>query len=147
MSIIHINQISTKIQDLFKSHLDLSDIGINDSQKDEKIISRCLAAFAIYNSLEISPELAAQSVIDGGDDNGIDAIYYSPSSKKMVIVQSKWSKDGVGEPESAGVAKFCTGIRDLFNLKFDRFNEKIKKKQNELETTAKVSDMSTLKLE
>jgi hypothetical protein len=133
MSIIHINQISTKIQELFKSHLDLSDIGTNDSQKDEKIISRCLAAFAIYNSLEISPELAAQSVIDGGDDNGIDAIYYSPSSKKMVIVQSKWSKDGTGEPESAGVAKFCTGIRDLFNLKFDRFNEKIKKKQNELE--------------
>lgn len=133
MSIIHINQISSKIQDLFKSHLDLSDIGINDSQKYEKTITRCLAAFAIYNSLEISPELAAQSVIDGGDDNGIDAIYYSPSSKKMIIVQSKWSKDGTGEPDSAGVAKFCTGIRDLFNLKFDRFNEKIKKKQNELE--------------
>jgi hypothetical protein len=133
MSIIHINQISSKIQDLFKSHLDLSDIGANDSQKDEKIITRCLAAFAVYNSLEVSPQQAAQSVIDGGDDNGIDAIFYSPTSKKMVIVQSKWSKDGTGEPDSAGVAKFCTGIRDLFNLKFDRFNEKIKRKQNELE--------------
>ena len=133
MSILHINQISSKIQDLFKSHLDLNDIGTNDHQKDDKIITRCLAAYAIYNSLEISEQQAAQSVVDGGDDNGIDAIFYSPTNKKMVIVQSKWSKDGSGEPESAGVAKFCTGVRDLFNLKFDRFNEKIRKRQNEIE--------------
>jgi hypothetical protein len=133
MSILHINQISSKIQDLFKSQLDLSDIGTNDNQKDDKIITRCLAAYAIFNSLEITEQQAAQSVVDGGDDNGIDAIFYSPTNKKMVIVQSKWSKDGSGEPDSAGVAKFCTGVRDLFNLKFDRFNEKIKKRQNEIE--------------
>ncbi|HNW97886.1 MAG TPA: AIPR family protein [Bacteroidales bacterium] len=133
MSILHINQISSKIQDLFKSHLELSDIGAKDNQKDDKIITRCLAAYAIYNSLEISEQQAAQSVVDGGDDNGIDAIFYSPTNKKMIIVQSKWSKDGSGEPESAGVAKFCTGVRDLFNLKFDRFNEKIKRRQNEIE--------------
>jgi hypothetical protein len=133
MSVIHINQISSKIQDLFKSYLDLSDIGSNDNQKDEKIITRCLAAYAVYNSFEISAQQAAQSVVDGGDDNGIDAIFYSPTNKKMVIAQSKWSKDGSGEPDSAGVAKFCTGVRDLFNLKFDRFNEKIKRRQNEIE--------------
>lgn len=133
MSIVHINQISARIQDLFKSHLDLSDIRVNDKQKDEKIITRCLAAFAVYNSLEVTAQQAAESVVDGGDDNGIDALFYSSTNKKMVIVQSKWSKDGLGEPESASVSKFCTGVRDLFNLKFDRFNEKIKRKQNEIE--------------
>lgn len=133
MSVIHINQISTKISELFKDHLDLSDIGEYDSQKEDKITTRCLAAYAVYNTIECSPQEAAQAVVDGGDDNGIDAIFYSAPSRRMVIVQSKWSRDGSGEPDSAGVAKFCTGVRDLFNLNFDRFNAKIKKKQAEIE--------------
>ncbi len=133
MSVIHINQISSKISDLFKDKLDLSDIGVNDIHKDDKIITRCLAAYAVYNTIECSIEEAANSIVDGGDDNGIDAIYYSPVHRRMIIVQSKWSKDGTGEPESAGVAKFCNGIRDLFNLNFDRFNYKVKKQQIDIE--------------
>jgi hypothetical protein len=133
MSVIHINQISTKITELFRVHLDLSDIGETDESKEDKIITRCLAAYAVYNTVECSPQEAAQSVVDGGDDNGIDAIFYIPISGRMVIVQSKWSKNGSGEPESAGVSKFCTGVRDLFNLNFDRFNNKVKLKQNEIE--------------
>lgn len=133
MSVIHINQISTKITELFRQHLDLSDIGINDKQKEEKIITRCLAAYAIFNTIECTEQEASQAVVDGGDDNGIDAIFYLPINKRMIIVQSKWSKDGSGEPESSGVSKFCTGVRDLVNLNFDRFNSKVKLKQNEIE--------------
>lgn len=133
MSIIHINQISTKVLELFQEHLDLSDVRANDSQREDKILTRCLAAYAIYNTIECTKQEAAQSVVDGGDDNGIDAIFYSSINRRTIIVQSKWSKDGSGEPDSAGVAKFCTGVRDLFNLNFDRFNSKIKKKQNEIE--------------
>ena len=133
MSIIHINQISTKILELFREHLDISDIGANDAQREDKIITRCLAAYAVYNTIECTPQESAHSVVDGGDDNGIDAIFYSAINRRMIIVQSKWSKNGAGEPESAGVAKFCNGVRDLFNLNFDRFNSKIQKKQNEIE--------------
>lgn len=133
MSILHINQISTKIKELFINHIDTTDIGIEDAQRETKIITRCLAAYAVYNTIECTEQQAGQSVVDGGDDNGIDAIFYSPTNRKMIIVQSKWSKDGSGEPESAGVAKFCTGIKDLFNLKFERFNRKVKQKQNEIE--------------
>jgi hypothetical protein len=133
MSIIHINQISTKISELFRNHLDISDIGVTDEQREDKITTRCLAAYAVYNTIECSAQEAAHSVVDGGDDNGIDAIFYSPISKRMVFVQSKWSKSGSGEPESAGISKFCTGVRDLVNLNFERFNNKVKGKQNEIE--------------
>lgn len=133
MSVIHINQISAKILELFSDYIDKTDIGETDAQREEKILSRCLAAYAVYNSIECTPEEAGQSVVDGGDDNGIDAIYYSAVNRVMVIVQSKWSKSGAGEPDSAGVSKFCTGVRDLFNLNFDRFNAKILSKQNEIE--------------
>lgn len=133
MSVIHLNQISTKILELFKDFVDVGDIGEGDNQRQDKIITRCLAAYAVYNTVECTVQEAGESVIDGGDDNGIDAIFYSPNNRRMVIVQSKWSKDGTGEPDSAGVSKFCTGVRDLFNLSFDRFNNKFKRKQNEIE--------------
>ncbi len=129
MSIIHISQISGKIRPAFEEHLDLSDIGANDPQKDHKILTRCLAAYGIYNSIECSYQEAAESVVDGGEDNGIDAIYYSAINKKLIIVQSKWSQNGTGEPESAGVSKFCVGVRDLFNTVYDRFNDKIQQKE------------------
>lgn len=133
MSIIHINQIADKIKNLFSQHLDLNDIRDNDLEKETKILTRCLAAYAVFNLLECSPEVAAKSVVDGGDDNGIDAIYYSPPSKRMVIVQSKWNKDGKGEPDSSEVAKFCKGVKDLFEMNFDRFNLKIAQRQTQIE--------------
>lgn len=133
MSIIHINQIKSKVNELFKDKLDLSDISERDSQREFKITTRCLAAYAVYVSVECTIDEAANAVVDGGDDNGIDAIYYSRTNKKVVIVQSKFSRDGVGEPESSGVLKFCTGVRDLFNLTFDRFNGKINSKKHEIE--------------
>src|SRR4051812_17740118 len=109
MSIIHINQISQKIKELFEAHIDISDLNSSDQQLNDKILTRCLAAYAIYSSVECTPEEAGQSV-DGGDDNGIDAIYFSPINKRMLIVQSKFSKDGTGEPSSESVIKFCKGV-------------------------------------
>lgn len=128
MSIIHINQITNKITELFDEYIDKSDLKESDPQRQDKIITRCLAAYAIYSSIECTPQEAAQSVVDGGDDNGIDALYYSPMHRKMFIVQSKWSKNGQGEPDSQGVAKFCNGVRDLFNMDFIRFNKKLELK-------------------
>lgn len=129
MSIIHITQIAEKIKNLFQSHLDLSDLADKDLEKESKVLTRCLAAYSIYNLIDSSIEVAAESVVDGCDDNGIDAIYYSPQNKRMIITQSKWIKDGKGEPDSAGVGKFCNGVKDLFEMNFDRFNDKVRKKQ------------------
>ena len=134
MSIIHINQISQKIKELFDTQIDISDLNPSDSQIGDKILTRCLAAYAIYCSIECTPTEAGQAVVDGGDDNGIDAIYYSPINKRMLIVQSKFSKDGSGEPSSEGINKFCKGVRDLFNLTLDRFNSKIKQKSALIES-------------
>lgn len=133
MSILHINQIGKKIKDLFETTIDTTDLKPNDPDFEHKILTRCLAAYAIYNSIDCSVEEAGKSVVDGGNDNGIDAIFYSPINKKMVIVQSKWSNKGNGEPDSASISKFCTGIRDLFNTEFDRFNNKIQSKRISIE--------------
>lgn len=132
MSVLHVNQIAGKIKPLFEPFLDLKDIGLNDKEREVKVLTRCLSAYAIYNHTACTPEQAAKSVVDGGDDNGIDAIYYSPTLREFVIVQSKWIKDGAGEPESGEIGKFCSGIEDLINLGFDRFNSKILNRQTEI---------------
>ncbi len=135
MSTIHINQIKTKIVPLFETFIDTSDLSEKDSQKEIKISTRCLAAYAVYNTVGCTPKEAAESVIDGGDDNGIDAIFYSQQFKQLVIVQSKWNQNGKGEPDSADISKFCQGIKDLFSFNYDRFNAKVASK-NEMISTA-----------
>lgn len=128
MSAIHLAQISNRITDQFAKFVDRSDLSDKDPEVDTKILSRCLAAHAVFARAGCTEVDAARAVTDGGDDHGLDAIYFSPTTEKLFIVQSKWIKSGKGEPESGDVAKFCAGVRDLINLEKDRFNAKIQAK-------------------
>jgi AIPR protein len=130
MSKIHVNQINKKIKDLFAEHIDMADQKAGSGTYDDVFCSRGLAAYAIHHLSGCSSEDAAGSVTDGGNDNGIDAIYYDISQNKIYVAQSKWIKDGNGEPENGSVKKFVAGTRDLLDLSFDRFNAKINLKKN-----------------
>jgi hypothetical protein len=79
--------------------------------------------------------------VDAGDDNGIDALFVHEPTKKLYIVQSKWIHSGTGEPENGDVKKFVAGVRDLINLRFSRFNTKIRAKEPVL--TAALADPGT----
>ncbi len=125
MSAIHLAQISKRINEQFADYIDRSDLTEKDAEIQTKILSRCLAAHAVFMRSGCTPIDAARSVTDGGDDHGLDAIYFSPTAEKLFLVQAKWIKSGKGEPESGDVAKFCAGVRDLINLERDRFNSKI----------------------
>jgi hypothetical protein len=129
LAIIHINQIGKRIKELFSNYVPVDDLKTHDPERDLKILSRCLAAYAVYIAFDCSVEEAASSVVDGSNDNGIDALHYSSNQKKFVIVQSKWSKDGTGSPDSASVLKFCAGIRDLLDSNLERFNERVNAKK------------------
>ncbi|HEK1040069.1 AIPR family protein [Proteus mirabilis] len=132
MSVIHVNQIANKMKSIFDGKIDMSDTSPKDPELETKFLTRALAAYAVLCVAGANDVDAAGSVTDGGDDNGIDAIYYSLSNKRMTIVQSKWSKKGLGEPDSGDVRKFKDGIKDLLNLQFDRFNNKTKKLQPQI---------------
>lgn len=78
MSVIHINQIKANLSQIFNGLIDLSDYSSKGEQeKESAFLTRSLAAFAVMNLADISPEEAAETVTDGGQDNGIDAIYYN----------------------------------------------------------------------
>ncbi|MFC9777162.1 AIPR family protein [Paenibacillus chitinolyticus] len=128
MSMLHVNQIKSKVLDLYKEIIDLSDI-INAAteQKNNFLLTRSLAAYALQHSAQIESSLAANAITDGPDDNGIDAVYYDERNKVLYLVQSKWIHNGRGEPESGDVKKFVDGVKDLFDLSFDRFNDKVRR--------------------
>lgn len=127
MSIVHVKQIAKKIKTLFEGKIDLSDKSLD---KEITFLTRGLAAYAVQISAQTSEIESAKAVVDGFDDNGIDAIYYSTNNKTLYLVQSKWIQDGNGEPSTGDVSKFITGIKDLINGDYDKFNQKVQEKQN-----------------
>lgn len=132
MSIIHINQIRKRMDTLFKTAIDMNDQKLGTKSYDDMLLSRSLAAYAIHHLAGCEPGDAAASVIDGTNDNGIDAIYFDESETKLYLVQAKWIHDGKGEPDNSSVKKFIAGIHDLLSLNLDRFNAKVIDRQDEI---------------
>src|SRR5580704_17431480 len=106
MSVLKVNQIRTKIRSMFEPHLDLTDIGTNDAERNQKILTRCPAAMAIYLQTGCTEMEAGESVWDGADDNGIDAAFFDAATSRVVFVQAKWINKGAGEPEAKDIGTF-----------------------------------------
>jgi hypothetical protein len=96
------------------------------------LLTRSLAAFTIAELAGINDQIAASCVVDGGGDNGIDAIYYDAAEKICWILQSKWVNSGNGSIEVGETQKFLQGVNDLLEGRFDRFNAKTKAKTDEI---------------
>ena len=132
MSVVQIRHLQKKLTDLYASKIDMSDILV-DVNKEDVFLSRAYAAYTLQILASATIEEAAKSIVDGRDDNGIDAIYYERKSKILWLVQSKWIKKGLGEPETGDTSKFCSGIKDLLNFELSRFNEKVQNIQDMLD--------------
>jgi len=129
MSIIHVNQIKNQVLKIFSDLIDLSDLGNPPpAMREDFLLTRGLAAYAIHYRAGATPQDAASAITDAGNDNGIDALYFDEPNKRLYLVQSKWIKDGNGEPDNGDMKKFVSGVRDLFNLRFERFNAKVRNK-------------------
>lgn len=135
MSLIHVNHIQAGLRTMFDGLIDMADYA-NRSEHDQKqaFTSRALAAYVLVQRAAVTPEQAAQAVVDSYNDNGIDAFYFDPDDHRMFIVQSKWISDGNGSPELGDVHKFLHGFRVLLQFADHehRFNEKAKARGAEI---------------
>ena len=128
MSALKVNQIKAKLRAMFEPHLDLSEISATDAERDVKILTRCLAAFAIYSETGCTEKDAAAAVWDGSDDNGIDAAYYDPSDSRVLFVQSKWIQKGSGEPAATDIGTFAKGVKDAIEQDLSLFDARLQGK-------------------
>ena len=132
MSTLKVNQIKTKLRSMFEQHLDLTDISSKDSERDQKILSRCLAAFAVFQSAGCTEKEAATSVWDGADDNGIDAAFFDVTSSTVVFSQSKFIAKGTGEPEAKEIGVFIKGVKDAIEQDPTDFHARLQGKISDI---------------
>lgn len=144
MSALHLNQINKRLETQIFAHIDMSDQREGTVSFEDMKRSRALAAYIVHHFTDCKPEEAARSVVDGSGDNGIDAIYFHESEEKLYVVQSKWIKDGKGEPDNGSVKKFISGIEDLLSQNFDRFNERVKTRQQEINVALDIPSLKVV---
>lgn len=132
MSALKVNQIKTKLRALFEQHLDLADISAKDADREIKVLTRCLAAFAIYFESGCTEAEAAAAVWDGPDDNGIDAAFYDASDSRVLFVQSKFIQKGNGEPEAKDIGTFVSGVRDGIEQDYSGFHQRLHSRLNDI---------------
>lgn len=121
MGLVQLRQLEKRIRDTYLPLLDTSDV----ADPEMAVKTRGLAAFTVEQLSGATAVEAADSVTDGFQDNGIDALFVDAAKSTVWIVQSKWSKDGTGSTAVGDVHKFIQGFKDLVNLEFGRFNEKV----------------------
>ena len=106
MSLLHVQQIKGFLSRTFFGKIDLTDVDrAQQDQRDSAFLTRGLAALAIMHLVDVDADTAAQSVTDGQNDNGIDAVLYDKAEKMLLIVQSKWHSDGRGSIERGDAQK------------------------------------------
>lgn len=131
-------RIQSKLDELFANKIDLTDTA-NDEDRQNKYYTRAIAALAIVMQCGIDYDSAAKTITDGYHDMGIDAVYHDASQKKLILVQSKWRKDGNGSITQEEANTLTAGIKRILNFDFDGCNKKLAAKQPEI--TAAIRDM------
>ncbi|AZB21506.1 abortive phage infection protein [Kaistella haifensis] len=131
MSRLHVNHIKAKLLEIYSGIIDTSEAR-SEEENENLFLTRAYAAYTLQILAEIDKNLASAAITDSFDDNGIDAIYFDRRNKELWLLQSKWIKNGNGEPDSGELNKFKNGILDLIDLKLERFNSKVQSKQNDI---------------
>lgn len=130
MSTILSQRIKNFIDSSVSEHLNLDDCNGED---DSRVYSRGLTAIAISTLSGRPYKDVSAYVVDGTNDNGIDGAYYDDKKNRLLLIQSKWSTKGTSTIETGDMHKFITGIYELLNVDWPKFNSKFKAISAELE--------------
>lgn len=98
-------------------------------QHEKNRLSRSLSIFAVEKLAEIDSTSAANALMDGGNDNGIDAVCYDRTRNKLWLIQAKAGS----APDMGENKKFCDGIKDLIEGRFEKFNETFARFESDVE--------------
>lgn len=90
MSIVHLRHIKRSLETEFRTLVDMTDYAKTPKdQEEDAFLSRAQAAFSLVITAKVTPAIAASSIVDSYDDNGLDAIYFDQDEKLLFVVQSK----------------------------------------------------------
>jgi hypothetical protein len=114
--------------------------GMSDAEVEQRFLTRSYAALTLLNMSDANASDAAQSITDGGNDDGIDAVYVSEGHKKIFLVQSKWLSNTRKGVQLADFTRFRDGVKRLVNLVWDDKNSDLHVQRNKIEFLLKDID-------
>lgn len=128
----------------FESLIYIDDVRGPEEKREEHFLSRALAALVVRKLLDCSSEEAADCVVDGFQDEGIDAVAISDSGTRMWLVQSKWSDKGTASLGKSEALKFGYGLDLLDGGRFTDFNHRVQSRSGLIEDAWRTIDQLTL---
>lgn len=125
----NLGKIEAALKDIFLDYMDMKSFENRPSQdKESRFLSRSYAALCIADKAGVTADCAAQFVTDGGDDDGIDAVYVDKKSYAIYCVQSKWSASGKERNIKLDeFNRFRDGIKNLIDQDWGVHNSAISK--------------------
>ncbi|HCB3687097.1 TPA: AIPR protein, partial [Klebsiella pneumoniae] len=116
-------RLANSLEETYGSFINMDNTNSKGEARREVLVTRCIAAHAVRMfGDEIDPEIAAKAVCDGSDDGGIDAVYVNQSSKKLILVQSKYIKDGNGSVNIKDFGRFKDACAKVIANDLNTFN-------------------------
>lgn len=126
------NKLKEKYGDLLRNKYPQAD--------DDSLVSKCIAAFAISHFAKVDENIAVDSVCDGPEDGGIDALYVSNTDKILVVVQAKYNKDGRSTWKQSDFYTFQKACSNLLDLKYDKLPPQFESIKNKIDHAISSSD-------
>ncbi|UDM03244.1 AIPR family protein [Streptomyces longhuiensis] len=118
-----VRQVARALDETYADLIDVSDFANHsEDSRVSNFRSRALAAHAVRIVTGWSPSDAALTVIDGGADQGIDAIAVDHDRKHVYLVQSKWSNKGNATAKLPVIHGLFAGLRLIDSEQFAQFN-------------------------
>ena len=134
MSIIHVNHIQSNCRSRFSSLIDISDVdNLPAADKDNHFLTRALSAFSIAALTRADDSVAAASVVDESQDDGIDGFYFDRSEHIGYLIQSKWCRNGTTTIDVAAVLKFIQGVNHFLEGDITKLGPKMQAKTQEIQ--------------
>ncbi|GAA0826175.1 AIPR family protein [Streptosporangium amethystogenes subsp. fukuiense] len=99
--------------------------GYDQPSREQRFLSRALAAAAVRVVTGCDHDKAGRAVIDGDKDEGIDGVAVGESSRDVWLVQAKWSDSGRARLDKGEALKFIDGLRLIDQRDFTCFNERL----------------------
>ncbi|MGW3013791.1 AIPR family protein [Streptomyces sp. NPDC001219] len=124
--ILQVRQVERALRTVYVDTGILHDSDLDgkpQQEREPRLLSRALTAQAVRMVTGFSPKEAADTVIDGVADQGIDAIAVVDGPDPHVyLVQAKWSQYGRAKSEREAVLELLAGLRLIDDEEFAAFN-------------------------
>lgn len=115
---------------------------IDENESQEKMLSKAFGAFVLSKIATLSEKDAAESVVDGANDKGIDVIFYDENTEALFLIQGKLKESEQFRQNDA--LAFLDGVRRIIRHDFAGFNDLVTSRKSYIEDALESCSKITL---